>query len=166
MARPTRSMLTRPRHDVEIRIDGQLGSERAGAELRARKVQIVLLLELVIGKLIARGHADAARPARRIDEVDARRSRPLRRRLPRIPAPGAPRRSRAARCRFPCRTTPALRRSGPARAGRLRAQPKHPHAVGQSFDSPPSLRVHPVPARGAAIVRQARSDTRQRAGSG
>ena len=47
------------------------GPERAGADLRAREIQIVLLLEAMVGKLVARRHADAPRASVGVDHVDA-----------------------------------------------------------------------------------------------
>src|SRR5260370_18194033 len=44
---------------VEVVADDQLRSEAAGPQLRPSKVEVVALLELVVGELVAGGHADA-----------------------------------------------------------------------------------------------------------
>ena len=46
---------------LEARINDQFRTERAGANLRAGEIEIIFLLERVVGELIADAHADAAR---------------------------------------------------------------------------------------------------------
>src|SRR5579863_9683713 len=59
------------RHRLKIRVEHELGPDRTGANLRTRQVQIILLLELMIGKLVSGGHAHAPRHSRRIRKIDA-----------------------------------------------------------------------------------------------
>src|SRR6185437_3508828 len=56
---------------VEIRVDRKLRANAAGAQLRSCKVEIVALLELMIGELIAHCHADAIWRSVFGDDVDA-----------------------------------------------------------------------------------------------
>ena len=58
-------------HETEIRIDRELRAKGARPELRSREVQVVVFLELVIGKFVAGRHADTARVTRRVDHVHA-----------------------------------------------------------------------------------------------
>ena len=59
------------RDGVEIGIDDQLGTDGASAQFRSGEIQIIGLLELMVGELIADRHADAVRRAIRADDVDA-----------------------------------------------------------------------------------------------
>src|SRR6202022_2716833 len=55
---------------VEVVADDQLRSEAAGPQLRPSKVEVVALLELVVGELVAGGHADAIGCAVIGDDID------------------------------------------------------------------------------------------------
>ncbi len=50
-------------HGSKIRIDHQLGSNRTGAQLRSRQVEVVLLFEAMVRELVALGHAHSIGPA-------------------------------------------------------------------------------------------------------
>src|SRR5216684_8365720 len=55
---------------LEPRTNHKLGPQAAGAQLRAREIEIVAFLELVIGELVARGHSNAIRRATLANHVD------------------------------------------------------------------------------------------------
>jgi hypothetical protein len=61
----------RHRYGLEFRIDHEFWPKRASAEFRARKVEIVFFLELMIGKLVAHSHADPIGQTIRRNYVDA-----------------------------------------------------------------------------------------------
>ena len=105
---------------LKVRADDQLRTEAAGAQLRAREVEVVALLELVIGEFVADRHADAMRRAVVADEIDAgdlgffAAVFGIGRDVERCEW------GRAGRSRCPCRTTRARCRFRPQRGGRLR----------------------------------------------
>ena len=59
------------RDRLEFCIHHEFWPKGTSAQLRAREVQIILLFELMIGKLIADRKAHAIRPAIRSDQVNA-----------------------------------------------------------------------------------------------
>src|SRR5215469_9183337 len=61
----------RHRYRFKLRIDNQFWPESAGAELRACQIQIVLLLELMVGKLVADRQSQPVRLSFWPDEVHA-----------------------------------------------------------------------------------------------
>ena len=117
---PARSIFTSTGTDSKFRVHHEFGTERAGAKLRRRQIQIVRLLKYVIRKFVAARHSDAPRLA-----IGGNRCKrlpvPLPRRRPRRMA-GLERVavSHAGSCPCLCKTTPARCRSFRARAGRLR----------------------------------------------
>ena len=152
MTCPARSIADPARHEAEIGIDHQLRAEGAGAELRSREVQVVVLLELVIGKLIAGCHADAAGTPGRIDEVHAGDLRLFSAvfRVSRYEqALGVGAQHGAVAFVKPFGRHAAAVGFGPAA---LEARAKHPHAVGEVLRL--RLLMHAVAVRGAAEMRQ------------
>src|SRR5271165_693590 len=59
------------RHRGKLGVHDQFRTERARPEFRARQVEIVLLLEPMIGELVARGHPDAVRRSVWPNHIDA-----------------------------------------------------------------------------------------------
>src|SRR6266536_2099144 len=60
------------RHGSKLRIHDQLRTKRASSKFRPRKVEIVLLLEPMIRKLVASRHPDAVRQSIPANHVNAR----------------------------------------------------------------------------------------------
>ena len=60
----------RYRYGLKFWIDHEFWPQCTRAELRARQIEIVFLLELMIGKLVAHGHSDPIGPAIGRNDVD------------------------------------------------------------------------------------------------
>ena len=150
---PPRSIVTSPGTRSKFRVQHQLRTESAGPQLGRGKIQIILLLELMIGELVARGHADAARISRRIDNVHARDFRlfpaiaSICRHIERFIV-GAQRKAGAF-------VEPLGRDSGDARRWPAAFQSPlvHSHAVGDLL----ARGMHRLPVGGAANVAQSRA---------
>ena len=58
-------------HRIEIGIKNQFGPDGAFPQLAAGQIEVVLLLQDVIGELVTLSHADTTRLSVAVDEVDA-----------------------------------------------------------------------------------------------
>src|SRR5205807_189370 len=55
----------------KLRIQYELGAQRARAQLRSSQIEIVLFFEAMVRELVATGHAKAMRRSIRANQVDA-----------------------------------------------------------------------------------------------